>query len=389
MEVNMNLGDSDEFTVEDGSVLDRLGADEKLRSRLWSLLDHMTFYDPVSNSALMNPWQRCLPAASGSLSHPPPKLRKANVLEHISITGSICGPGNREGELFCPSPSAILSLAAFVAFAVVCAFALNRFTKNIYAIQSKRLERNAIAYAVNLVITSISLILVLSFGGPLIVHGEEIGDTAQRMVWLGGFVLIWLLYMWELVYRINMDPSLLLHHLCTLTLCVLMAVSLYDMEREILDNLRDVMDMHGRNVDRADMESAEDELETRIRSWLVVFRLGLLCMLTASTEQPSFVALLLHRASHPRAAAAFKLAWVWSAITKTALLVFGMVIYGLDGYSASVSRHCSSITWCTPWRVMYPVLYSLLYFSQLWATYVLRALSLRAGTGREQKDLER
>merc|ERR1719401_209307 len=112
--------------------------------------------------------------------------------------------------------------------------------------------------------------------------------------------------------------------------------------------------MHGRNVGRAAMENAEEELETRIHGWLVIFRLGLLCMLTASTEQPSFVALLLHRASHPRAAAAFTVAWVWSAITKTALLIFGMAIYGVEGYTASVNQYCSDIAWCTSWRIMYP-----------------------------------
>ena len=41
------------------------------------------------------------------------------------------------------------------------------------------------------------------------------------------------------------------------------------------------------------------------------------------------------------------------------------------------SEFCDQIRWCTPWRVVYPALGTLLFLTQLWATYILHVLSKR------------
>ena len=64
----------------------------------------------------------------------------------------------------------------------------------------------------------VSLLFVLIYGWPLLVHDEELEAGPARICWWFGVAMIWMLYMWELHFRVDINPSLLVHHLCTLAL---------------------------------------------------------------------------------------------------------------------------------------------------------------------------
>ena len=70
----------------------------------------------------------------------------------------------------------------------------------------------------NYSVEQVSLLFVLIYGWPLLVHDEELEAGPARICWWFGVAMIWMLYMWELHFRVDINPSLLVHHLCTLAL---------------------------------------------------------------------------------------------------------------------------------------------------------------------------
>ena len=367
-------------TAGEATNLANIMRDKTSVSAFLRVLGNLTFYDPVANQVDLNPQGRCGPTIPGALSKPPIRVSDVNVLNMINFaeSSSICGPGNRETSYACPPPSAITVSVAYWGVSVAIAFVVLRTCFR--RLKLPRAQRNVVAYFMNLLVTTPACLLVLIYAAPLLFRGDAIDNHAQKMSWFFGFFAVWMLYIWELVYRVDINPSLLAHHMCTIALCLAFSISLYDIEVDLHREVKRTIEaMLENESDKAAESNAVND--TRQRVYLTVFRLGLITILTALTEQASFIALLMHRATHPKTHLAFRISAIWSGFSKTALFLWGMGVYGVERDSVvnnqQRNKHCDDVRWCRTWEVLYPVLYSLLYATQIWATYILHALSKR------------
>ena len=340
---------------------------------MYRLFEMLTFYDPVENSVDDIPADHCGLKIPGVLSWPPQRTTHAVDADIRFGGGTVCGPNHRADEPSCPAPSAVLVVVGHWAASILVGFLV--FRRHFNGTKLPRPRRNVVAYFLNLLVTTTSLPIVLIAGGPLLFDGEELDDPAQRLVWGFGFGLVSSLYLWELVFRLDISPSLLAHHMCTIALCTLIAISLYDVEKDIEADFKRISEAFVQN-DPAKAGEIRALNEERMVFMTQTFRVAIIIVLTALTEQPSFVALLMHRSQHRHTNAAFAVAAIWSGVSKTALFVWGMQVYNSIVLSTA-SEHCDQIRWCTPWRVLCPALITLLFLTQLWATYILHVLSKR------------
>lgn len=158
-----------------------------------------------------------------------------------------------------------------------------------------RIRRNVVSYYMQILITTIVLIFFCIYGVPLLfiatmdTPSQLYLSDIQYVVYFG----IWLmtLYLWELAYKTKMNIALVIHHVSTL-ICICLAAVHYALTLQWFGMLGFVL-------------------------------LGL----TALTEQPTFVALLLYRMEKWRSAAnAFFISAVWTLFFKT-LLVAALIYF--------------------------------------------------------------
>merc|ERR1711988_1833727 len=109
-----------------------------------------------------------------------------------------------------------------------------------------------------------------------------------------GLVNISLLYVWEIVYRLEMHWTLTCHHLVTMVLVVASTALMYDFESE--------------------MEMEEPGLSRMVHLQHTVQRIILVEVLFGMTNQPALIALMLHRASSSSAPAWFLIAAIWELV---------------------------------------------------------------------------
>eukprot|EP01052_Picozoa_sp_SAG31_P041358 SAG31_NODE_6250_length_2102_cov_2.632551_2_plen_142_part_00 len=121
------------------------------------------------------------------------------------------------------------------------------------------------------------------------------------------------------------------------------------------------------------------------RSSSELFQAGLVAMLTAITEQPSFVALLMYRAGHRATERAFQIAWQWSLLSKTSLFAWSVYIFASVLVDENIQTHGSDIKWVRPMHYCYPPLLAALFASQIWATWILRALGKSSAKFKDAK----
>ena len=82
-----------------------------------------------------------------------------------------------------------------------------------------RIRRNVISYFMELLVTTIVLIVFLAYGIPLLtVSSSEPIQNYESKVSLVVFFGIWVLtlYLWEMSYKMQMNAALIVHHLSTL-----------------------------------------------------------------------------------------------------------------------------------------------------------------------------
>jgi len=287
--------------------------------------------------------------------------------------GTVCGPSSRADEPSCPAPSAMFVVVGYWAASKLVGFLV--FRRHFNGTKLPRPRRNVVAYFLNLLVTTVCLPIVLIAGGPLLFDSEELDDPAQRLLWFFGPVMVASLYSWELVFRLDINPSLMAHHMCSITLAILIAISIYDMEKDAEADFKRIVEAFDQN-DPAKAGEIRALNEERMFIMTQSFRVAIIVLLAAMSEQPSFVALLMHRSQHRHTSTAFKVAAIWSGVSKTALFVWVMQIYSAMVRSKA-NEYCDQIRWCEPWRVLCPVLVILLFLTQLWATYILHVLSKR------------
>jgi len=161
-----------------------------------------------------------------------------------------------------------------------------------------RIRRNVISYFMELLVTTIVLIVFLAYGIPLLtVSSSEPIQNYESKVSLVVFFGIWVLtlYLWEMSYKMQMNAALIVHHLTTVV-CIGLA-------------------------------------GTHLAITGVWFDLKAFILLgfTALTEQSTFVALILYRMEKWRAAwQCFFFSAIWTVVIKTLFVVLTMYYWGIE-----------------------------------------------------------
>jgi len=120
-------------------------------------------------------------------------------------------------------------------------------------------KRNIVIYVVQILGTTFALFAQLYGGIDIVFHMKD-ETTRDRIEWaVLAIVSIVVIYIWELIYRLKIGWPLLIHHIITIIFCQLNMASFFD------------------------------------TSQIELLRVALLSGFYATTEQPSFVALLFYR----------------------------------------------------------------------------------------------
>lgn len=270
---------------------------------------------------------------------------------------SVCGPGQMDMGWSCVAPNVIV---AFLALSVLSMFAGKIAARACAATSqgSVRQKRNVVSYIVGLVVKTVSLMAVLSAGTSLLFLDEPLSDQGMRICMAGGFLMISTFYTWEIVYRVDMDKMLMVHHVCTLTLVVACALGSFDLEREGML-----------------MTLTDGKRSAIVTGRRLVMRITLMELLAAATNQPILVALLLHRAKLSSSRRAFLAAAAWELISKNLRFVFALILYGSGSFTPAINAHCSDLQWCWALRIVYPPLAILIWLANMHMVCVLWSLS--------------
>jgi hypothetical protein len=213
---------------------------------------------------------------------------------------------------------------------------------------------------VGLLIKTVSFVTTLAAGAPLLFLDQPLSEESMRICFASGFLLISTFYTWEIIFRIEMDAMLIVHHVTTLTLVVICAMGSFSLERDEISMGAD--------------EGMRQALESGRR---LVLRITLVELLAAATNQPVMVALLLHRAQVSYSHRAFFVATLWEAVSKNMRFVLVLILYFNGAFVPPVSDHCDDIQWCLILQIMYPILATIIWFSNMHMVGLLWSLAKR------------
>jgi len=264
---------------------------------------------------------------------------------------SVCGPSRRGLGWVCVAPSTILTFVFIWMLAALTALVAKRlpcFPPLWFAKQTYRHQRNIISYVVGLAVKTVGLIVTLGASYDSVFLNHDLSEDQMRLALMFGFLSVSVLYLWEMVYRIDIDTSLLVHHLATLCLVVLASVAMYEIEQDALRQTN--------TADAQQLNELRERQDAMNYGRKTVLRLMLVEVLFAMTNQPVLVALLMHRVGSTCAWNHFRIAMYWELVTKLLRFVFVVVLYATMGFSTTMNENCSDIMWCTELRVLYPIL---------------------------------
>ncbi|CAB9510093.1 expressed unknown protein [Seminavis robusta] len=213
--------------------------------------------------------------------------------------------------------------------------------------ESKR--RNVVIYILQGLATTVALGFQLYGSVDLLFWGKDTTTPDRIHACLMAWIIVCILYIWELLYRIEIGIPLLLHHIVTIILIQVGYSSFFDTAN------------------------------------LSYFRYGLLLTFHATTEQFTFVALYCYRMglmSHLHKAF-FLLAAVQAAFFK-ALVTVALVVYFALGIMQGVFHG----SWGMFWKVCFPPLLLVLYIVQLYSAYTLAIIGRRCGKPRKEQEPE-
>mmetsp|Transcript_105448 Transcript_105448/g.191779 ORF Transcript_105448/g.191779 Transcript_105448/m.191779 type:complete len:325 (-) Transcript_105448:55-1029(-) len=273
---------------------------------------------------------------------------------------SICGPGNLNLGWSCTAPNMILCFLAWCLLSAIARKIIIRLAPSFREAQTLRHQRNIVSYVVGLLVKTVSFVTVLAAGAPLLFLNEPLSDYCMRLCLAGGFLLVTTFYIWEMIYRIDMDIMLLIHHLTTLILVVLSTAGSFNMKKKVFG-----------------MEETEGLSQAMEMGRLLMIRITLVELVAASTNQPVLVALLLHRAKFSASRRAFLAAGLWELVSKNLRLILVMILYFTGAYTPLIGEHCHETPWCMGLRITYPVLAIVIWLSNMHMVYLLWSLARR------------
>lgn len=233
---------------------------------------------------------------------------------------------------------------------------LKKFSAKFRRMQIRH-QHNVVTYIVETVITTAALILVLAWGSKTLFLGQAL-STEEVKITSYSLVLIATLYTCELLYRVETNLALATHHVVAVGYVIIIQFTFYD------------------SAPRVGYPSAL-ELQEYVR-------VALLLALHAVTEQPSFIALIMHRFSARGRAFMFQLAAVLAIVIKTAVFIFSFVLYGNYVHKRSeirIKNNGRVTQWHSIWTVLFPIMNLLLYVTQVYACLVLYSLGRKPPNG--------
>jgi hypothetical protein len=147
------------------------------------------------------------------------------------------------------------------------------------------------------------------------------------------------LYVWELIYRIKIGSSLLIHHLITILLCQLVAATFFDTKN------------------------------------IMYLRFALMLGFYATLEQLSFVALFVYRLDLflKKRCLLFFIATGQALILKTIVMISSVAYYANVAYRGEFNGSA----WGAFWKIAFIPLLFVLYGAQLYACHILYQLGRR------------
>ena len=154
-------------------------------------------------------------------------------------------------------------------------------------------QRIIMTYVAEIAVTTVILIIQIYYAYALFWEEADDGSIDHRDFGMLTFAisLIPVLYVWELIYRPVIGTPLFVHHMIAIILGQFVAATVQD---------------------------------TRDPRYI---RFTFLLSLHASTEQVSFVALMMYRFKRRSAAGFFRFAAIWSACIKTIVIVFAFYLW--------------------------------------------------------------
>lgn len=254
----------------------------------------------------------------------------------------------------CPTPYDLYSVfqypwmgfnlfAAIWLFSVLCRTVLNKYAPRrirqaFHALDEDK-KRNTITYVILLVGTTVSLISQV-YGGMDILFRYQDTTSPERIEWAVFSVqCIFVLYVWELIYRLQIGVPLLAHHICCISLCQLVSASF---------------------VDTHDVK---------------YLRFAILLGFQATTEQLSFVALLLFRLNY---CLQYQSVLFFGAAAMSLVLKTVVTIAALEYYTRAFEFDADvMVGWDYFWAIMVVPIIAVLFTAQVFACNVLYGLGCR------------
>jgi len=220
--------------------------------------------------------------------------------------------------------------------------------KSKFSSENLRNQRNLVSYVMEVIFMLVGLVITLGwlikilFKNPDDLFFMSVLDFQLfRFVALG----LAIFYLWELVYRLNMNWQLILHHIVTIILIVL--------------------------LEHAEFATMD----------LYFFAASVAIILTAFTEPLVFVALFMYRLGIRRYGIVLKTAAIQTGIFKVALSLWAMVLILVAVFKHRTNDADSILLlafhgpWYTAWKVLAFVLFPLLICTQIYGCYIMWIIS--------------
>ena len=198
-------------------------------------------------------------------------------------------------------------------------------------------KRNVVIYVLQVLVTTIALITQVIGGIDVFFQMKDTTTQLRMDLMVVSTQLVFVLYMWELIYRLAIGFPLLVHHIMTCMIGQLFAASFFD-----------TFDV-------------------------VYIRLALVMLLYATTEQSSFVALFCYRLdllSKRHQVNLFTIAAIQSFVIKSAIAIFALVYFCIT-FFVNGDADDQPTNWKWFWKICFIPLLLLLFAAQIFSSNVL------------------
>ncbi|CAB9509783.1 expressed unknown protein [Seminavis robusta] len=198
-------------------------------------------------------------------------------------------------------------------------------------------QRNVVVYVLQTIITTLAFVLQILGGIDIVFQRKDTTTEVRYSFMIVMAQLVFVLYTWELIYRLKIGMPLLIHHIMTCLMTQLLAAAL---------------------VDTFDVEYA---------------RLATMLSFYATTEQTSFVALFCYRLdlfSKETQHSWFTVAAIQSIVVKSSIAIFSLVYFCVVFFVRKEADD-QPTNWKWFWKICFIPLVLALFAAQLYTSQIL------------------